>query len=166
MHTQSPRRPLLSTPQISRASIDAVKDHFREEMTKPDWKLMVELKKQFEILWLILFVFRCLCVFRCEFNWVFFSILYTCRGGLSFSCAWAFLCPRLHHFITAGFEYVIYLLVNLHYSNFLWIRDSQIVVSVAQFRNGKCACTKCQLLFYWWEFRNAVHFWEVSACLF
>ncbi len=37
--------------QISRASIDAVKDHFREEMTKADWQLMVELKKLFQIIW-------------------------------------------------------------------------------------------------------------------
>ncbi|XP_059144688.1 eukaryotic translation initiation factor 5B-like isoform X2 [Physella acuta] len=36
--------------KISRQSIDAVKDHFREEMSKQDWRLMVELKKQFEIL--------------------------------------------------------------------------------------------------------------------
>ncbi|XP_005102500.2 eukaryotic translation initiation factor 5B [Aplysia californica] len=36
--------------KISRQSIDAVKDHFREEMSKPDWKLILELKKQFEIL--------------------------------------------------------------------------------------------------------------------
>ncbi|CAG5129899.1 unnamed protein product, partial [Candidula unifasciata] len=40
----------LLVSKISRQSIDAVKDHFREEMTKSDWKLMVELKKQFEIL--------------------------------------------------------------------------------------------------------------------
>lgn len=36
--------------QISRESIDAVKDYFRDEMTKPDWALMVELKKLFQIL--------------------------------------------------------------------------------------------------------------------
>jgi hypothetical protein len=37
--------------QISRQSIDAVKNHFREEMTKPDWQLIVEMKKLFQILW-------------------------------------------------------------------------------------------------------------------
>ena len=36
--------------KISRESIDAVKDHFRDDMSKPDWKVMIELKKQFEIL--------------------------------------------------------------------------------------------------------------------
>lgn len=36
--------------RVSRASIDAVKNHFREDMTKPDWALMVELKKLFQIL--------------------------------------------------------------------------------------------------------------------
>lgn len=44
---------LLSTfsLQISRQSIDAVKDHFRDEMTKPDWQLIMEMKKLFQILW-------------------------------------------------------------------------------------------------------------------
>ena len=37
--------------QISRESIDAVKDYFRKEMTKPDWMLIMELKKLFQILW-------------------------------------------------------------------------------------------------------------------
>lgn len=37
--------------QISRQSIDAVKDHFRDEMTKPDWQLILEMKKLFQILW-------------------------------------------------------------------------------------------------------------------
>ena len=36
--------------QISRESIDACKDYFRDELTKSDWGLMVELKKIFEIL--------------------------------------------------------------------------------------------------------------------
>ena len=36
--------------QISRASIDACKDYFREDLQKSDWALMVELKKLFEIL--------------------------------------------------------------------------------------------------------------------
>jgi len=36
--------------RISRESIDACKDYFRDELTKSDWALMVELKKQFEIL--------------------------------------------------------------------------------------------------------------------
>ena len=39
-----------STFQISRESIDACKDYFRDELTKSDWGLMVELKKIFEIL--------------------------------------------------------------------------------------------------------------------
>ena len=36
--------------QISRASIDACKDYFRDDLQKSDWQLMVELKKVFEIL--------------------------------------------------------------------------------------------------------------------
>ena len=36
--------------QISRESIDACKDYFRDELQKSDWQLMVELKKLFEIL--------------------------------------------------------------------------------------------------------------------
>ena len=36
--------------RISRESIDAVKNYFRDEMTKADWQLMIELKKIFEIL--------------------------------------------------------------------------------------------------------------------
>merc|ERR1719341_380330 len=36
--------------RISRESIDACKDYFRDELTKSDWGLMVELKKIFEIL--------------------------------------------------------------------------------------------------------------------
>jgi len=36
--------------KISRASIDACKDYFRDELSKSDWVLMVELKKTFEIL--------------------------------------------------------------------------------------------------------------------
>jgi len=36
--------------QISRQSIDAVKNYFREEMSKTDWQLIMELKKTFEIL--------------------------------------------------------------------------------------------------------------------
>lgn len=36
--------------KISRQSIDAVKDHFRDEMTKPDWQLVMEMKKLFQIL--------------------------------------------------------------------------------------------------------------------
>lgn len=35
--------------QISRDSIDAVKDWFRDEMSKTDWQLIVELKKLFQI---------------------------------------------------------------------------------------------------------------------
>uniref|UniRef100_A0A336MD14 Eukaryotic translation initiation factor 5B n=3 Tax=Culicoides sonorensis TaxID=179676 RepID=A0A336MD14_CULSO len=36
--------------KISRQSIDACKDYFRDELLKSDWALMVELKKTFEIL--------------------------------------------------------------------------------------------------------------------
>lgn len=36
--------------QISRQSIDACKDYFRDDLIKADWALMVELKKMFEIL--------------------------------------------------------------------------------------------------------------------
>merc|ERR1711892_973973 len=40
----------LLTSRISRESIDACKDYFRDELAKSDWALMVELKKLFEIL--------------------------------------------------------------------------------------------------------------------
>lgn len=36
--------------KISRQSIDACKDYFRDDLLKSDWALMVELKKTFEIL--------------------------------------------------------------------------------------------------------------------
>lgn len=36
--------------QITRASIDALKNWFRDEMQKPDWQLIMELKKTFEII--------------------------------------------------------------------------------------------------------------------
>jgi translation initiation factor 5B len=36
--------------KISRASIDACKDYFRDDLQKQDWQLMVELKKLFEIM--------------------------------------------------------------------------------------------------------------------
>lgn len=36
--------------KISRQSIDACKDYFREDLVKTDWQLMVELKKLFQIL--------------------------------------------------------------------------------------------------------------------
>ena len=36
--------------QISRESIDACKNYFRDDLQKSDWQLMVELKKTFEIL--------------------------------------------------------------------------------------------------------------------
>jgi len=42
---------IFHTFQISRQSIDAVKDYFREGMQKSDWQLMLELKKTFQILW-------------------------------------------------------------------------------------------------------------------
>ena len=35
--------------KISRESIDAVKNYFREEMTKADWQLIIDLKKKFHI---------------------------------------------------------------------------------------------------------------------
>lgn len=36
--------------KISRQSIDACKDYFREDLNNADWKLMIELKKMFQIL--------------------------------------------------------------------------------------------------------------------
>lgn len=41
---------VLHSFQISRQSIDACKDYFRDDLLKADWALMVELKKQFQIL--------------------------------------------------------------------------------------------------------------------
>ena len=48
----TPHHLLLPRPvfQISRESIDACKDYFRDELQKSDWALMVELKKIFQIL--------------------------------------------------------------------------------------------------------------------
>lgn len=40
----------LLVSKISRESINACKDHFREDLSKTDWKLMAELKKEFQIL--------------------------------------------------------------------------------------------------------------------
>jgi translation initiation factor 5B len=40
----------LLVSKITRQSIDAVKNYFREEMSKTDWQLIMELKKTFEIL--------------------------------------------------------------------------------------------------------------------
>lgn len=40
----------LLVSKISRQSIDACKDYFRDDLLKTDWQLMVELKKLFEIL--------------------------------------------------------------------------------------------------------------------
>ena len=40
----------LDVLQISRESIDAVKEYFREDLQKSDWQLMIELKKIFEII--------------------------------------------------------------------------------------------------------------------
>lgn len=40
--------PLIS--KISRESIDACKQHFRDDLGKTEWKLMAELKKEFSIL--------------------------------------------------------------------------------------------------------------------
>ena len=36
--------------KISRESINACKEYFRDDLTKADWKLMAELKKLFNIL--------------------------------------------------------------------------------------------------------------------
>ena len=38
-----------SFEQISRESIDAVKNYFREDLQKSDWQLMIELKKLLNI---------------------------------------------------------------------------------------------------------------------
>jgi len=35
--------------KITRASIDSLKEHFQDEMTQPDWRLVVNLKKVFNI---------------------------------------------------------------------------------------------------------------------
>ncbi|KAF4529429.1 hypothetical protein B566_EDAN003525 [Ephemera danica] len=40
----------LLISKISRQSIDACKEYFREDLLKTDWQLMVELKKVFQIL--------------------------------------------------------------------------------------------------------------------
>lgn len=40
----------LLVSKISRESIDAVKEYFREDLQKADWQLMIELKKLFEII--------------------------------------------------------------------------------------------------------------------
>ncbi|EDO38964.1 predicted protein [Nematostella vectensis] len=40
----------LIVSKISRTSIDAVKDYFREDLQKSDWQLMIELKKLFQIM--------------------------------------------------------------------------------------------------------------------
>ncbi|XP_067042047.1 eukaryotic translation initiation factor 5B-like isoform X2 [Acropora muricata] len=40
----------LLVSKISRESIDAVKEYFREDLQKSDWQLMIELKKLFEII--------------------------------------------------------------------------------------------------------------------
>jgi translation initiation factor 5B len=45
------RKPFLfSLLQISRASIDACKDYYRDDLQKSDWQLMIELKKIFSIM--------------------------------------------------------------------------------------------------------------------
>ena len=38
-----------SGPQITRESIDILKETFREDMSKEDWLLIVKLKKEFKI---------------------------------------------------------------------------------------------------------------------
>lgn len=40
----------LLTSKITRQSIDACKEYFRDDLTKADWQLMIELKKLFQIL--------------------------------------------------------------------------------------------------------------------
>ena len=40
---------LIISEQISRESIDAVKNYFREDLQKSDWQLMIELKKLLNI---------------------------------------------------------------------------------------------------------------------
>jgi translation initiation factor 5B len=35
--------------RISRESIDALKDHFKDDMTKDDWRLVIKLKKMFGV---------------------------------------------------------------------------------------------------------------------
>lgn len=35
--------------RISRKSIDTLKAHFKEEMTRTDWQLVIKLKKAFQI---------------------------------------------------------------------------------------------------------------------
>ena len=35
--------------RITRESIDIVKEYYRDEMTKQDWQLMIELKKLFKV---------------------------------------------------------------------------------------------------------------------
>jgi translation initiation factor 5B len=47
---QSSECGLLFVLQITRASIDALKNWFRDEMGKSDWQLIMELKKTFEII--------------------------------------------------------------------------------------------------------------------
>ena len=45
----------LFSLQISRESIDALKKYFRDEMSKNEWQLIIELKKLFGIMWENLF---------------------------------------------------------------------------------------------------------------
>jgi hypothetical protein len=35
--------------RLTRESIDALKNHFRDDMTKDDWRLVIKLKKTFGI---------------------------------------------------------------------------------------------------------------------
>lgn len=48
--TETSRHICSVSSQITRASIDALKSWFRDEMTKTDWQLIMELKKTFEII--------------------------------------------------------------------------------------------------------------------
>lgn len=49
-YTFYPSFPHSVCSQISRESINAVKNFFREDLQKSDWQLMIELKRTFEIL--------------------------------------------------------------------------------------------------------------------
>jgi translation initiation factor 5B len=35
--------------KLTRKSIDLLKENFRDEMTRPDWQLVIKLKKVFQI---------------------------------------------------------------------------------------------------------------------
>ncbi len=41
---------MTSPRQLTRESIDACKEYFRDDLSKADWKLIVTLKKTFDII--------------------------------------------------------------------------------------------------------------------